>query len=475
MMFLLFWDDVASERLLMRTIPERLDYMWFLGFELDDQIPNHSVLSKARNRWARDAFESFFVQVVHQCVEAGLVDGSKVHMDGSLVDASASNESVFKGPAGMIAALKDIFRSQEAKLDELARAARKAGLTEADAPAKPQSHPEYERVNDGVICRTDPDAPVVRQKGRGKADRARPRYKNHRAVDDVHGVITSTATTPGNVDEGELLEELIDGHQQNTGHKPDTVVADSQYGTNDNFRRCANRGIHSHMADRQLPAEKARQKKGLFTERDFVYSADTDTYTCPAGQVLRRRRHKKKRHAYEYALSKKVCNACALKSRCTESKHGRSVKRHENHEAIEQARKQARSNAARNDRRRRATLMEGSFADAANNHGFKKSRWRGLWRQQIQDLMIAAVQNVKILIKTASVPTPASELSAWAHKTSPLGSPRPGTGLAAARCGYVRPFGTPWRVGLANRSGAAPARYDRCNRRQGARTTPSPR
>ncbi len=51
MMFVLFFDDVASERELMRVIPERLDYMWFLGYGLNDTIPDHSVLSKARSRW----------------------------------------------------------------------------------------------------------------------------------------------------------------------------------------------------------------------------------------------------------------------------------------------------------------------------------------------------------------------------------------------------------------------------------------
>lgn len=42
--------------------------------------------------------------------------------------------------------------------------------------------------------------------------------------------------------------------------------------------------------------------------------------------------------------------------------------------------------------------MEGSFADAANNHGFKRARWRRLWRQQIQDYLIAAIQNVRLLL-----------------------------------------------------------------------------
>jgi hypothetical protein len=42
--------------------------------------------------------------------------------------------------------------------------------------------------------------------------------------------------------------------------------------------------------------------------------------------------------------------------------------------------------------------MEKSFADAANNHHFKRARWRRLWRQQIQDYLIAAIQNVRILL-----------------------------------------------------------------------------
>ena len=73
MMFLLFYDNVASERELMQIIPERLDYMWFLGFGLNDAIPNHSVLSKARARWGTEVFEELFVRTVQECVAAGLI------------------------------------------------------------------------------------------------------------------------------------------------------------------------------------------------------------------------------------------------------------------------------------------------------------------------------------------------------------------------------------------------------------------
>ena len=66
--------------------------------------------------------------------------------------------------------------------------------------------------------------------------------------------------------------------------------------------------------------------------------------------------------------------------------------------ALDLARSQAHSPAARRDRQRRQHLMERSFADAANNHHFKRARWRRLWRQQIQDYLIAAIQNLRLLL-----------------------------------------------------------------------------
>jgi len=165
MMFLLFFDDVSSERELMKIIAERLDYLWFLGYSLDDVIPDHSVLSKARARWGKEVFESLFVRTVAQCVEAGLVEGSKLYVDSSLIDADASKESVIKGTPELIAALKRAYRATESKLEDT---------------TTPES---YEAVNDRLMSRSDPDAAAVR---RGGGD-SRPRYHHHRAVDDQKG------------------------------------------------------------------------------------------------------------------------------------------------------------------------------------------------------------------------------------------------------------------------------------------------
>jgi transposase len=54
LMLLLILYNVRSERELMETLPERLDWLWFLGFTIESPIPDHSVLSKARKRWGED-------------------------------------------------------------------------------------------------------------------------------------------------------------------------------------------------------------------------------------------------------------------------------------------------------------------------------------------------------------------------------------------------------------------------------------
>ena len=227
MMFLLFFDDIKSERELMEVIGERLDYLWFLDYGLDEKIPDHSVLSKARARWGKEVFESLFVQTVAQCVEAGLVDGSKLHVDGSFIDANASKDSMIKGPLELIAALKRAYCATESKLE---------------VSSTPQS---YQWVNDRMMSQSDPDAACVR-KGGGES---RPRYHHHRAVDDQKGVITAMETTPGSIAENKKLMGLIDQHEKNTRCAVQTVVADHKYGTNENYVACQSRGIATHMGE----------------------------------------------------------------------------------------------------------------------------------------------------------------------------------------------------------------------------------
>jgi transposase len=121
LMLLLTLYNVRSERELMATLPERLDWLWFVGYDLDSAIPDHSVLSKARKRWGVELFKAFFERIVWACVQAGLVDGSKIFVDSSLVEANAANSSIMDRYS-LKAQLSERYPELERRLSELGEA-----------------------------------------------------------------------------------------------------------------------------------------------------------------------------------------------------------------------------------------------------------------------------------------------------------------------------------------------------------------
>jgi hypothetical protein len=135
MMLLLFLYNVPSERELMEQIEVRLDFLWFLDFDLDTNIPDHSVLSKARARWGEEIFEQLFLRMLQQCVDAGLVGGSLLHIDSTIVKASASKDSVVSSSPELVSALRQAYQKERSKLEVL------PAQTQADPPATQPAAP----------------------------------------------------------------------------------------------------------------------------------------------------------------------------------------------------------------------------------------------------------------------------------------------------------------------------------------------
>jgi len=399
MLLLLVFYNVRSERELMATIPERLDWLWFLGYDLDSDIPNHSVLSKARKRWGVEAFRTFFERIVWQCVEAGLVDGTKIFMDSSLVDANASTNSVIDTKS-LRHQLKKNFKQLEARLEESNDFSR--------------THGPHSEANKRYISSTDPDAAIVR---RGKP---KLRHHVHRAVDEKNEIITATRTTPGDVNEAHEMINLVEQSEEITQIEVETVVADSKYGTIENFLSCHDRNIQAHIPD--LNQTKGRQKRRtIFGEDRFRYDPEEDVYYCPAGQVLKRRALHKKRKSADYGAPRKMCAACELREHCTKNKSGRTIKRHLRQNELDKMRQASNSAKAKRDIKTRQHLMERSFA-RGQRLGMKRARWRRLWRMEIQEYLTCAIQNIQVLISRVGPGKKAAinAVSIQNKETSPL-------------------------------------------------------
>ena len=220
-------------------------------------------------------------------------------------------------------------------------------------------------------------------------------------VDGRSEVITATETTAGDVNEAHEMVLLIESHHANTGIMAGTVVGDSKYGTIDNFLACHDLDVQAHIPDLGEFSVKRKERLKIFSEERFEYDPQSDTYRCPAGNFLKPKSLHLNRESRDYGAPKKICVACDLREQCTKNKSGRTIKRHLRQEDLDRMREASRSAKAKWDIKMRQHLMERSYA-RGTRYGFDRARWRGLWRVQIQEYLISAVQNIEVLLRYGS-------------------------------------------------------------------------
>lgn len=252
LLFLVFFERVRSERELMRQLPLRLDWLWFCGLDLDDAVPDHSVLSKARRRWGLEVFEAVFAQVLARCVEAGLVDGATAYADATVLKADASVES--RVPRALWAQLESGLeredhpgprppRPPDSRTPPPPEDVEASALPPLEAPEKSNRRGKF---NSKWVSRTDPDSATTSRRGRGVV----LGYKDHCLVDGRCRVVTATIATAADYDDGTLLPALLDKHRRYLGREAGRVVGDSAYGTAENIRRAQERGIEPYLKPR---------------------------------------------------------------------------------------------------------------------------------------------------------------------------------------------------------------------------------
>src|SRR3954462_5061294 len=91
---ILFFEGLRSERQLLQVGADRLSLRWYLGYDLTEPLPDHSSLSRIRERYGLGVFRRFFETIVEQCLAAGLVWGEELFIDATKVAANAALDSL---------------------------------------------------------------------------------------------------------------------------------------------------------------------------------------------------------------------------------------------------------------------------------------------------------------------------------------------------------------------------------------------
>src|ERR1041384_4488547 len=79
-----YLENINSDRRIVSTAKLRLDILYFLGYNLDEELPWHSTLSRTRQLYGQEVFDEVFQMVLKQCIEKGMVAGRRQAIDSVL-------------------------------------------------------------------------------------------------------------------------------------------------------------------------------------------------------------------------------------------------------------------------------------------------------------------------------------------------------------------------------------------------------
>lgn len=372
-----FFAGIVHDRKLMREAQVNLAMRWFAGYRLHEQLPDHSSLTRIRQRWGEERFKRIFQRTIAACRKAGLVAGETVHVDATLIRADVSWESMVADHVEQVLTENQVEDGSGQEAPALSR-----------KPGRPRKHPRQPKKH----SRTDPEAKLATSSHEWRME---PCYKQHTAVDDKAGVIVDVVVTTGEDNEGTQLQEQLERIKDNTGCEPKTITADAGYAHPRNYAGLEKRGIeavippqHESGVARKLPA------------RRFKYDARHGLVRCPGGKILHPGKGKDDgSRVYQSRL--RDCRSCPLRKRCLPpSSLHRTIQIVHGYEALLRVRRRrARGWDARTRELygRHRWRVEGKHGEAKTTHGLRRAVRRGRWNVAIQAYLTAAVMNLRCL------------------------------------------------------------------------------
>ncbi len=373
MQLVTYFCNISSERQLCVDVHHDLAYRWFCHLSLEDEVPDHSSLTKIRDRLGEEIFELVFRKIVEQCMEKGLVkDECRVMTDATLIAADASlNSLVHNDP-------------EQAKQEEEAQH-QPRGMIDGRAQRKIS--------NQTHRSRTDPDATLAQKQGTPR----QLKYKVHQTIDADSRVILDTEVTTGARHDNQPYLEQIQRVRDQYKLTIDEAIADRGYGSAEIIKALKEKGTKPY-----IPLWNRRSGRNSGTAVGLRYERENDRIRCAAGKYLypsagdywNRTR---------YSTSPGECRDCPLASNCAaknrpKAPHTRFVLRPNDQDIFDEVQAQMNEPEFGKKVAERMWKSEGLFAEAKQYHGLSRAKYRGRSKVQIQAYFTAIVQNLKRLL-----------------------------------------------------------------------------
>ena len=371
-----FLEGIHEDRALERRLKDSLAIRWFLGYDLDADLPVHSTLSRTRkDRIVAKLYEAVFEKILTLCISHQLLKGSHQSIDSTLLKTNACLQS--------IDLLQPKVREHYQKTTGIALP---TSTSESEKKQRPKP-PWFLRP-----FRRDPEAKVTKKPG----FHAAPYYKASAAVDSAHAIITHAQVDDANKNDSELLQPIVRRTKKRLnqhGLSFQSVATDKGFYSAENLNYLSDESITAYMTPRRLVT-----KQGDYSRNHFQYDALKNRFTCPEGKSLYFHQiDDKLSHLRRYRAREKDCSVCPKKNLCTRGK-ARTIAFSIYEDLISEALKRSETDASRKLHRLRNIQSEGSFAQLKQILKFKKLYSLGIKNARKKFIMGCAVINLKKLI-----------------------------------------------------------------------------
>jgi transposase len=416
-----YLENIISDRKLINHCSMRLDILYFINYNLDEELPWHSTISRTRQLFPEDIFERVFTKVFKMCVDKGMVSGHTQAIDSAPIKANASMDSLeLKVPANQLEEhLKEVryFSSKERETPHRQARTNKASKSEQTISAsneelaaiksrtKKWSKEQDQRPGSGNkgskytsnkthYSPTDPDARISVKPGKAR----KLNYMSQLSVDTAHHVITDIWAYHADKKDNQYLQDIINRlspRLKKEGLLWRNCVADTGYSSGENY------AFLEHINLRSFIPPHGTYKGG---PNGFVYNKAQDNYTCPNGEIVpfkkvfrdKRTQTLKK----EYRTSTKQCRDCPIKAQCI----GKTAKEKKftvtyYREEYERNIKRVNSLQGRYMKKKRQSTVEPVFGTLTQFLGLRKINTIGIKQANKVMHMAAIAYNIKKYLK----------------------------------------------------------------------------
>lgn len=436
-----YTQKLYSSRQIAKALRENIHFMWLSG----QNRPDFRTVNRFRSSRLKEGIESVFQSVVQFLIEEGYVKLEHYFLDGTIIEANANRytyvwkKSTEKYKAKVQEKIKALWEQIEAvneaenrvygdkdldevegneicseKMDVLVKKLNEqlkkkpdktvkklVGKLEKEALPRLKYYEQQEQELNGKnsYSKTDKDASFMRMKDDplGTAQ-VRPAYNVQTGTENQFIVGYSIHQKAG--DTSHFIDHLTKLENQ-LGCLPQNIVADSGYGSEENYRFIAKKGLGNFVKYSFFHREQQRLKKDMFRVERFEYLPQLNQFLCPAKHPLTYQHTEPSRSINGFLSSRKIyhchsCSSCDFKSDCLHSEKNRSIQvNFELNKLKNEAKSNLLSELGKTLRKRRSIEVESVFGQIKHNFNFRKFTLRGLQNVALEWGLIALAHNFK--------------------------------------------------------------------------------